>query len=184
MADNDGTVFPDEGLGAQKFQRQCDLIGGSARGMDVVGVVAAALILKVFSACDAMAQAFRHQHRKTPRHQKCRQRTVFRLRHLRATQHILRGRVRDRGEPERTFALRAKQHRVCRDIGIGRRHPPLLLAVGLAFGPCAPSGGSASAAWPARLSQTSSARNGFAERINCLTSESDSSSDASQHSGE
>jgi len=60
-----------------------------------------------------MAQAFRHPHRKPPRHQPWRQRAVFRLRHLGATQHVLRRGVR-------------------RGVWIGRGDLPLL---GLGFAP-------------------------------------------------
>jgi len=60
-----------------------------------------------------MAQAFRHQHRKPPRQQPCRQRAVFRLRHLGATQHVLCRGVR-------------------RGVWIGRGDLPLL---GLGFAP-------------------------------------------------
>ncbi len=57
-----------------------------------------------------MAQAFRHQHRKAPRHQPCRQRAVFGLRHLRTTQDILSGSMRDQRQPKRSVACGAKQH--------------------------------------------------------------------------
>jgi hypothetical protein len=80
-----------------------------------------------------MAEAFRHQHRKNPRDQECRKRPVLRLRHLGATQRVLRRRVRDQGQAERSVAGRAKQQRLRKDVGIWRRHPPRLLAVGLAL---------------------------------------------------
>jgi hypothetical protein len=60
-----------------------------------------------------MAQAFQQQHRKPPRQQPCCQRAVFRLRHLGATQHVLRRGVR-------------------RGVWIGRGDLPLL---GLGFVP-------------------------------------------------
>ena len=46
-------------------------------------------------AMERMAGALRHQHRKAARHQPRRQRAVFGLRHLRATQPILRRGMRD-----------------------------------------------------------------------------------------
>src|SRR5713101_1594094 len=74
-----------------------------------------------------MAQAFRYQHGKTPRHQPRRQCAVFRLRHLRATQHVLRRGVRDHGQPKRPLAEGAKQQRVRRGVRIGRGDQPWLV---------------------------------------------------------
>jgi hypothetical protein len=58
--------------------------------MHVVGLVAAALVLEITAAGGAVAWAFRHQHRKAPLNQPRRQRVIFGLRHLHATQHVFR----------------------------------------------------------------------------------------------
>ena len=68
--------------------------------MRIIGLVAAALVLEIFPAGRAMAGTFRHQHRKAARHQPRRQRAVFGLRHLRATQDVLGRGVRDHRQAE------------------------------------------------------------------------------------
>jgi len=52
---------------------------------------------------------------------------------LRATQNVLRRGVRDHRKPKRPIAGRTKQHCVRCDVGIRRRHQPLLHAIWLAF---------------------------------------------------
>jgi len=79
-----------------------------------------------------MAEPLRHQHGKAARHQERRQRVIVRLRHLRATQRVLGGRMRDHGEAERPVARRAEQQRMRRPLGC--RHQPLLRAIWLALG--------------------------------------------------
>jgi hypothetical protein len=111
-----------------------DHIGGRAPGAGILGFVAAALVLDIFSAGRAVARALRHQHGKAARHQPACERAVFRLGHLRATQHVLRRGMRNHREPERSVARRAKQHGMRHGGEIGRRHQPLLHAVWLAFG--------------------------------------------------
>ena len=78
-----------------------------------------------------MAGPFRYQHRKTARHQPRRQRPVFGLRHLRATQHVLRRGMRDHRQPERPFTRRPKQDGMRRGVRVGRRHQPGLRAMRL-----------------------------------------------------
>ena len=134
VPDNDRAVLPDEGLPAQIFSAEAIAAAVARPAREIVGFVAAALVLEIASAGRAMAQAFRHQHRKAPRHQPGRQRAVFGLRHLRATQHVLRRGVRDQRQRKRPIAGRAKQHGVRRGVRIGRRHQPLLHAVWLGFG--------------------------------------------------
>ncbi len=123
----------DEGLLAQKTRGGGDLIRRDAAGSGVVGLVAAALILEVFSARRTMARTLGDQHGKTARHQPGGERAVFGLRHLRPSQHVLGGGVRDHGERKRSLAGRPKQHRTRRGGGIGRGHQPLLQPVRLAF---------------------------------------------------
>jgi hypothetical protein len=82
-----------------------------------------------------MAETLRHQHRKAVRDQMSRKRAIFRLRHLRAAQHILGGRMRDHRQPKRALTGGAKQHRVSGPVRDRRRHQPLLRAIRLALGP-------------------------------------------------
>ncbi len=89
VPDDHGAVVPDKGLPAQIVQRRSDRLGGGAPGAGIIRLVATTLVFEIASAGRAMAQAFRHQHRKSPRDQKGRQRTVFALRHLGATQGVL-----------------------------------------------------------------------------------------------
>ena len=110
-----------------------DLVRRGAARFGVISLVAAALILEVFSAGRAMARTLRNQHGKTARHQPGGERAVFGLRHLRASQHVLGGGVRDHGKRKRPIAGRPKQHRMRRGGEIGRRHQPLLQPVRLAL---------------------------------------------------
>ena len=64
VPEHDGAVRPDEGLPAQIVQRRGNLPGGGAPGTGIIGLVAAALVLEIFSAGRAMARTLRHQHRK------------------------------------------------------------------------------------------------------------------------
>ena len=80
-----------------------------------------------------MARTFGDQHGKTARHQPCRECAVFGLRHLRPSQYVLDGSVRDHGKRKRSLAGRPKQHRMRRGDRIGRRHQPLLQPVRLAL---------------------------------------------------
>ena len=133
VADDHRAIAPDEGLPAQIGHGVGYFFGGRASRTGVVGFVAAVLILQIFTAGCAMARTFRHQHGKPPRHQKRRQGAVFRLRHLRAKQHVLGRRMRDDREAKRAFAGRAKQQSVRCDVRIGRRHQPGLRPVGFGF---------------------------------------------------
>jgi hypothetical protein len=108
MADDDRALVPNEGLLAHEIQCQINLLRRGAAGADVIGLVAAALVLKMAAACRTMAEAFRHQHREPARDKERGKRAIFRLRHLRATQHVLRRGVRDQGKPERPIAGRAE----------------------------------------------------------------------------
>ena len=86
--------------------------------MRIFRFVAAALVLDVAAAGRTMAEPFRHQHGKAPRDEKRCECAVFRLRHLRATQDVLRRGMRNDREPKRTGADRAKQERVRGNAGI------------------------------------------------------------------
>ncbi len=108
MAEHDGPVLADKIPATQKFQRKRDLLSCRAARTYVVGFVAAALLLEVAAAGRAVAEPLRHQHGKAARDQERRQRAVFRLRHLRATQHVLRRGVRDQRQPKRTVSGRAE----------------------------------------------------------------------------
>jgi hypothetical protein len=134
MPDHDHAVRPDEGLLAHKARGRRDLVGGGAAGSGIVGVVAATLVLEVFPARRTMARTFRHQHGKAAADQPRRQRAVFRLRHLRASQHVLGGGVRDHGQRKRAVAGRAKQDRMRRRTRVRRRHQPWLQAIWPRFG--------------------------------------------------
>ena len=133
MADHDHALGADEGLLAQKAGGGGDLIRRDAARSGVISLVAAALIFEVFSARRAMARTLGDQHGKTARHQPGGERTVFGLRHLRPSQHVLGGGVRDHGKRKRPLAGRPKQHRMRRGDGIGRRYQPLLQPVRLAL---------------------------------------------------
>ena len=135
MPENHRAVLPDKGLAAQIIQCRNDCLGCGASGAGIVGPVAIALVLEIPPPGRAMARAFRHQHRKSPRDQKGRQRAVSGLRHLRATQHVLRRGVRNQRKPKRPIAGRAKQYRARRCVRIGRGDEPLLHAIRLAFRP-------------------------------------------------
>jgi hypothetical protein len=135
MPENHRTLLPDKGLAAQISQRRNDRLGGGTPGADIIGPVAIALVLEIAPTGRAMARAFRHQHRESPRHQPGRQRAVFALRHLRATQHVLRRGVRNQRKPKRPIAGRAKQYRARGGLRIGRGDQPLLHAIRLPFRP-------------------------------------------------
>ena len=112
-----------------------DLAGGGAPRADIVRLIAAALVFEITSSCRAVAQAFRHQHRKAARDQPCRERAILGLRHLRATQLVLRRGVRNHRQPERPIARRTKQKRLRRSVRLGRGHQPLLHSVRLGLRP-------------------------------------------------
>jgi hypothetical protein len=122
----------------QEIHRGGNLVCGGAARARIIRDIAAALILLISSAGSAVSQPFRHQHGKAARDQKGGQRTVFRLRHLRATEHILRRRMHNHREQKRPGAIRAEQHSVRRRRWFGRGHQPLLQAVQFRFGARAP----------------------------------------------
>ena len=134
MADDDDAIRPDEGLLAHKPNRGGNLVRRGAAGFGIIRLVAAALILEVLSAGRTMTRAFRNQHGKTARHQPRRERAVFGLRHLGASQDVLGGGVRDHGQRKRSITRRPEQHRMRRGRKIGRGHQPLLQAIGRPFG--------------------------------------------------
>jgi len=118
----------------QEIHRGGNLVRGGAARARIIRVIAAALILLISSAGSALSQPFRHQHGKAAPDQRGGQRTVFRLRHLRATEHILRRRMHNHRERKGPGAIRAEQHSVRRRRWIGRGHQPLLQAVRFRFG--------------------------------------------------
>jgi hypothetical protein len=128
MADHDRALRPHKWLRAHEVQRRRDFIGRSAARVEIVDLVATALVFQIGPNGRAVARAFRHQHGKAAAHQKRGQRPIFRLRHLRTTQHILRRSMRDHRQPERPLTLRAKQDRVRGDRRVTRRHQPRLRA--------------------------------------------------------
>ncbi len=135
MPENHRPVLPDKGLPAQIIQCRNDRLGGGAPGVRIIGPVAIALLLEIAPTGRAMARALRHQHRKSPRDQKGRQRAVFALRHLRATQRVLRRGMRNQRQPKRPIAGWTKQYRMRGSVRIGRGDKPALRAIRLAFRP-------------------------------------------------
>src|SRR5215470_447251 len=109
MTDDDDAIRLDEGLPAHEIHGGGYLFRRGASGARIVRLVATALILQIFSAGGAMARPLRHQHGKAARHQKGRERTIFRLWHLRPAQHLLRRCMRDHSELKRSLAGRTKQ---------------------------------------------------------------------------
>lgn len=73
-----------------------------------------------------MAEPLRHQHGKAARDEVGGKRPVFRLRHLRTTQRVLRRGVRDHREPKRTCTRGAKQQGMRSKASIRRGHKPRL----------------------------------------------------------
>ncbi len=138
MPEDQGAARPDERLTAQIAQRRLDRVRGRVARTGIIGVIATTLVLEVFAAGGAVAGPLRHQHGIAARHQPCRQRAIFRLRHLRTTRGVLRRVVRDQRQRKRPIAGGAKQQRMGREVGIGRRHQPLLPPVRLAFRPLRP----------------------------------------------
>ena len=119
MPDYKHATPTNERLLAHETSGRRDCVGGGAAGARVVGLVATTLVLEIASAGGTVAGAFRHQHGKAACDQPAGQRTVFRLRHLRTTQHVLRGGMRNHRQRKRPVAGRTKQQGVRR--GIDRR---------------------------------------------------------------
>ncbi|MCP1774536.1 hypothetical protein J2R73_010853 [Bradyrhizobium japonicum] len=133
MAEYDDGVLANEILLSQEIQRERNFGGRRATRTRVIRLVAAALVLDIAAAGRTMAEPLRHQHGEAACDQKRDQRAVFRLRHLRPTQHILRRGMCDHRKPERTGADGAKQQRMRGNVGIRRWHAPLLPAKRLAL---------------------------------------------------
>src|SRR5690242_11842349 len=76
MADDDGSVLPNERLLAQKLQRERNLLGGGAARARIVGLVTAALVLQIGPAGGAVTEALGHHDGKAARDEVRRQRAI------------------------------------------------------------------------------------------------------------